>query len=396
MGMQQRLAFGLAVSGVALLAAVFPGRAAAQYGGQPVRNLFSAPADARRPAMQAEDPYNPDVWIAQRGTRAGSAASAGRRSTATSRLASHQPEVVPAPIAAGDVAYEIGPEIHGGAPCESCGHGDCTGESCDVQCVPCRRTGIDHVQLFLGPHGFKGPRDGGTNGNFGFQEGFNLSGPFGMAPCHDWGYQFGFLTTQSNLSGTQQSGDSREQFFLTAGIFSRQEVGLQWGVVWDWYHDDYMLNGTADEIELSQVRAQISMRNIHGDEVGFWTAVGTDESESNGITWTAQDQYLLFYKWQFDLGAEFRFYGGLSGDADGIVGSNFWVPLNDHFSLGADWAYLIPEESSGPFGAAQEQWNVSFNLIWHWHCEGRTVGCSPYRPMFNVANNGLLFLQQDP
>src|SRR3990172_9190595 len=55
-----------------------------------------------------------------------------------------------------------------------------------------------------GVHGFKGPydrlRDGG---NFGFQEGFNIGF---KVPLSEFGYQIGYQTMQSQLSGDANTG----------------------------------------------------------------------------------------------------------------------------------------------------------------------------------------------
>lgn len=405
MGTQQRLALGLWTSGIALWSALFPLPAAAQYGGQPSRTIFSAPADAHKvPASsraQTADAYDPNVWLAQRSSR-GRSTVAYAGSPAPQMVSHDASELIPTPMpahSAHGVEYEIGHEMHH-HDCTSCGQGDCTASECGdcgehARCVPCRRTTINHLQIFAGPHGFKGPRDFGSNGNFGFQEGFNVSGPFGFLQCYDVGYQVGFQTTQSNLSGTQYRDEARIQYFITAGLFSRKPVGLQWGVVWDYYHDDYDIFGVESTIELNQVRGLLSIKNVRGDEIGFMGSVGTDDTDDVfSLAWMPVDQYMLFYKWQLEMGAEARIFGGLSGEADGLLGADAFVPLNDRLSLGLSWNYLIPEEGNSPLGAASEQWNLAVNLTWHWRCDARTTTCSPYRPMFNVANNGSFFVRQ--
>lgn len=424
MGKQQRLALGLLVSGVALLAASFPRQAAAQYGGRPIHKLFDAPQDATRlrgARTEAEDPYNPDVWLARQAL--GDRAAKKRRAPAARQASHAEPlppegkavsskvvrrQVIeaeeipapmptgPAPMPGGGVAYEIGPTL--GVPCESCGHavrgtGPCPQCGNPTRYVPCRYTTIEHAQVFVGPQGFKGPRDFGANGNFGFHEGFNLSGPFGLMPCHDIGYQVGFQALQSDLSGTRSSSDVRNQYFVTAGLFTNNKVGLNFGAVWDYFHDDYNRFGRSNQIDLNQIRGQVSFRNVLGHEFGTWVAVGTDQANERRSDWTPVDQYTLFYRWRFDQGANVRFWGGLSGHGDGIVGSDFWLPLSDRFALAANWNYLIPEQGNGPAGAAAESWNIALNLVWHLRGAARNAAGAPYLPMFNVANNGYFFVR---
>jgi hypothetical protein len=424
MGKQQRPALWLIVSGIALLAALSPLQAAAQYGGQPVHKLFDAPQDAARlhaARPKAEDPFNPDVWLAKqvRGDRSAPAARRGAVRPAShaeplppggkvisSKVVSRQvvegeeiPAPMPsgpAPMPSGEVAYEIGPTL--GVPCESCGHaapeaGPCPNCGNATRYVPCRATTIEHAQVFAGPQGFKGPRGFGLDGSFGFHEGFNLSGPFGLMPCHDIGYQVGFQALQSDLSGTSFSSDIRTQYFVTAGFFTNNKVGLNYGAVYDYFHDEYYRFGNADQIDLSQVRGQVSFRNVLGHEFGTWIAVGTDRTNQNRRDWTPVDQYTLFYRWRFEQGANIRFWGGLSGHGDGIIGSDFWLPVSDTFALAANWNYLIPEQGNGPAGAAAESWNIGLNLVWHLHGTARQAAGAPYLPMFNVANNGYFFVR---
>jgi hypothetical protein len=425
MGKQQRLAIWLIVSGIALLAAPSPRQAAAQYGGRPIHKLFDAPQDATRVRAarpKAADPYNPDVWLARqaRGDRPAPAARQASHAeplpaggkvvsgkAVSSKVVSRQViegEEIPAPMPSGPapmpsgaVAYEIGPTL--GVPCESCGHAvhddavACPNCGNATRYVPCRATTIEHAQLFAGPQGFKGPRDFGLNGNFGFHEGFNLSGPFGFMPCHDIGYQVGFQALQSNLSGTAFSADVRNQYFVTAGLFTNNKVGLNFGAVWDYFHDDYNVFGRSNQIDLNQVRGQVSFRNVLGHEFGTWVAVGTDQVDEKRSDWTPVDQYTLFYRWRFEQGANVRFWGGLSGHGDGIIGSDFWLPVSDTFALAANWNYLIPEQGNGPAGAAAESWNIALNLVWHLHGTARSAAGAPYLPMFNVANNGYFFVR---
>ena len=54
-------------------------------------------------------------------------------------------------------------------------------------------------------------------------------------------------------------------------------------------------------------------------------------------------------------------------------------------------AYLIPDNNLNPAGSINESWNVGMNLVWY------PGGVSRYRsryhrPMFNVADNGSMFM----
>ena len=58
------------------------------------------------------------------------------------------------------------------------------------------------------------------------------------------------------------------------------------------------------------------------------------------------------------------------------------------------FTYLIPAEHAGQEGASQEAWNISTALVWHWDCRARTSHSNCYRPLFNVADNGYLIIDE--
>jgi hypothetical protein len=316
-----------------------------------------------------------------------------------SRVAHSVEEVMPEPVGDGDMHYGLdgGEHYDGGSGGCDCGGGDCDdcGE-CDHCCPPpgyiCfPYPSPSHILLFGGVHGFKNSRDGGINGNFGFQEGINVSGPVPLFPCLNLGYQVGYQAVQSNLSGTVIDTGSRDQSFFTAGLFMRQEVGLQGGVAWDWMRDEFQ-----DTIDVNQIRAEISLMNFRCREIGALVAVNTREyvNEDTGVQWGTADQFVAFYRWYLEDGGNVRLWGGATSDNDGIVGGDAILPLSDIFSLSVYANYIIPDEPSGVQGATHEAWNLGINLVLHWRCDARSMNCSPYRPMFDVANNGTMVADQ--
>jgi hypothetical protein len=266
----------------------------------------------------------------------------------------------------------------------------------------------DYFEVFGGVQGFKGPRDFGANGNFGFHEGFNVAGPLSFLQNVDLNYQFGWQAMQSDLSGTVFQEDYRRQSFLTAGLFHFQECGLNYGAAWDWQKDEYY-----DDIGLTQLRGQVSLRSPQGREVGFLATVGTNDDQGEGLftggadpvqivpgmIWEANDQFLGFYRWNFDCGGDFRLRGGFSGSKDGIVGADFHNPLNDSWSLYGAFTYLIPSEGNqGTFfdadGTRNECWNISLSIVYTFGKKARHQGCGSTRPMFDVADNGSMLVQE--
>ncbi len=285
------------------------------------------------------------------------------------------------------------------------GCGSCVGvPGPDYWCFPVCFPRLKDMTLWGGVHGFRGPRDfipsaanpgGRSDSNFGFQEGINISG---RAPLVGFlfpglSYQLGYQAMQSRLSGTQDVSDDRGQQFVTGGVFRRTQSGLQFGVVWDSMTDDL-----DEQIDLNQVRYELSLKTPRGRELGFWGASSTNDAVSNNgltdITYSTVDQYCGFYRWNFKDGYQARIWGGATGEGEGILGADVYAPINDRWSVQTGFNYLIPDQNSGIEGVSQESWNLGINLVWHL---GRTAkkGCrSPFRPLFPVADNGWMFVDQ--
>jgi hypothetical protein len=58
--------------------------------------------------------------------------------------------------------------------------------------------------------------------------------------------------------------------------------------------------------------------------------------------------------------------------------------------------YLIPEADAGLTAATEESWNVGINLVWHFGRMARKGRYNPHRAMFEVADNGSLFVDEQP
>ena len=305
--------------------------------------------------------------------------------------------------------WQEGPDFGGG--CESCGQG---AGYCGYGHPFCRAFNwlvgsecgwcwSENLTAFAGVDAFTSPVDFENEGNFGFDYGVDWAGPlwnsFGL------GYQVGGRVVQSNLSGYDQTSnfglfddDSRNQYFLTAGLFRRfrHATGMQWGVVYDYLSDNYYVDAT-----LSQIRAEISIRGPKRIEIGVWTAtnVGDDsfvlpnlngQAATSFVTWETTDQYNLFLRHTTCDGNEMRIWGGVTGDSDGIVGADFRMPFNDQFAIAGVFNYLIPSEGSGPIATQQEAWGLGINLVWYPGRTAKRASNSPWRPLFNVANNATM------
>lgn len=277
-----------------------------------------------------------------------------------------------------------------------------------------RRLLLDETSVFVGTHGFKGPVDMGVNGNFGFNEGINAAGA--LIPFYGIGYQVGGRFTQSNLSGDSNGGvgvqglgnSGRDQAFITAGVFHRAfcDAGLQWGVVVDILDDDYYEN-----FSVTQLRTELSYLFCCGHEFGFWGAFNTKSDTeqiqfaNNQLPFHAEiestDIYTLFYRYNTCLGGQARIWAGGTNNRDGILGSDFRVPLNNQLDFVGGVNYLIPNEGELPVqnnvlvqsGSIEESWGLYMNLVWY---PGRWCGSGcdqrKYRAMFQVADPSVMML----
>lgn len=322
------------------------------------------------------------------------------------------PQQTPPPITGEPYATE-----HNG--CDGCGGlGCCTKTCCPDPCDPCdpcdRWTcGVERdrfcgwcrynpwrnwhwaqdLTLFTGPHGFEGPLDFGTNGNFGYHYGMNWSFPFPIWSCLGVGGQVGAQVLTSNFSGdlvTAVNDEDRNQTYVTGGLFHRGQCHpWAFGVVYDYLDDDYYNN-----FEFGQVRAEISRRFGCRNELGAWIAAGVDEDDedvliNNQLFRTeVRDQYVFFWRHYFPTGGEVRYWGGVTDDNDGIFGGDFYVPLSCKWGLSGDFNYVHPEEGTGADGVMNEAWYVGFQFVWVPSGNAQCLRKSPYRPLFNVANSG--------
>lgn len=285
-----------------------------------------------------------------------------------------------------------------------CNDGNCPRiVPCDGICIPRHR--VEEHSLFIGPQAFKGPLDLGRNGNFGFHEGVNFAGQFGrrlgLGPL-GIGYQVGAMFTQSNFYGNQVNGletKERDQQFVTAGLFRRaRRCGIQGGAVFDYLHDNYYV-----KYNVGQVRAELSYLTRYGNEVGFFGGFhvrpghGLQDNTTLGTLFTQNfttiDYYNLFYRRNLPNGSWGRLWAGATGNKGGMIGADFRMPLTNQWDLNGMFNFLIPGPGAGVGGQTHEGWGLLMNLAWFPGRPSTGVHNGYYRSLFNVANNGLMFVQ---
>ena len=298
----------------------------------------------------------------------------------------------------GDVVY--GSSLSETLGCDGgigCGKlGICT----DGCLIPCPRIDWQKWEFFTGVSGFTGPANRGGHGSFGFNEGFNWTSSLDRI---GWGYltaQAGFRAVQSGLSGTDFTEEDRKQTFVTLGLFRRADWGLQGGAVVDYMHDDWYY-----DMDLLQVRAELSWMYPSGHEFGFWMATDADHARTTsrvGVPfptttteeWRSTDLYAFFFRHtSCDTGAVGRIFGGFTGSKDGLIGADLTVPFATQWALDAEFTYLIPEEGSGPEGSSEEGWNVGLYLVYYPGC--KTAYDKNYnKPLFDTGGNGNFFVDR--
>lgn len=293
-----------------------------------------------------------------------------------------------APCGCGDIGC-------GGTCGIGCGDGVGCGDACGVPVVLCLPP-IKELTIFGGVQAFKNPLDGANRdrGNFGFNEGFNLGGSMSWLGVPAVGYQLGYRATHNQLHGDDDSNtsDGHTQQFFTGGLFHRKPVGLQYGVVYDLLQDERQ-----GSMDFGQIRGLISITNPCGHEIGFQFASKLNENTVMigtlpPVTYHSTNQYLFFYRKHGCQGGELRFFGGFDDDSKGILGADASIPLTDRWSLNTGFTYLIPEEDGGGLGAEEEAWNLGMNLVWHYGKRAKQCYNGQYRPMFDVADNGSMII----
>ncbi len=182
-------------------------------------------------------------------------------------------------------------------------------------------SGIGSVQ------GFKSPVDLGQNGNFGAYYGFNSGFPI----VGSIGGQFGALISFADYQGSAGLVNSRRsQWFLTGGLFRRAtcDSGFQGGAVLDYLNDNFYVN-----MNLLQIRSEISYL-WNKWELGFMGAFHTKSNTATApplfptstVTWQANDQFSLYYRYHYGFNTTARMWIGLTGYGDLLLGGDAQRP----------------------------------------------------------------------
>lgn len=278
-----------------------------------------------------------------------------------------------------------------GGPCEYCST-CCGGPSCPHRW-------FEEANLFAGVHSFQGGLDQGRSGNFGFQEGINFAGSLWHAL--NIGYQVGGMAAQSDLSGSNlfnsnNRNNSRSQGFVTAGIFHRAwcNHGWQGGAVFDWLDDRYY-----SDSQFAQLRAELSYLFVNGHEFGFWGAFNTGQTQVQTINdqttqFSALDLYALYYRKTVCEGGQARVWGGGTNEGDGLFGADFRIPMSNRWDFNGGFNYVVPKDGPNSGAVNQQAWGISMNIVWYPTRRACGTHNTPFRQLFNVADNNVFIIRQ--
>lgn len=302
-----------------------------------------------------------------------------------------------------ELAFPNGFEAACGYEGEGCGDTACDGGCQSSMSCGSRgfRTHWQRYELFVGVNAFTGPLNHpaatgvrGGSGSFGFYEGFNRGDSLGHLLNVDLASQFGIRATQSSLSGTEFTDESRQQIFVTGGLFRRVDFGLQYGVVIDYLYDDWWYRNS-----LAQLRGELSWNDNCGHELGYQIMAGIrDESSTIHLIeddggdfqsvgqFTVTDQHRLFFRGRLKDGSSFEGFAGATNQGDGLLGGTVTSAFRGLVAVQAGATYLIPSNPTRSGAFAEEAWNLSLGIVFR--PVGRTGAGRYRRPMFEVADNG--------
>lgn len=298
-----------------------------------------------------------------------------------------------------DLSEDFSPAEECDCQTGSCLQGECY--QCSAVCVPlCLR--FKDLSVRIGAQGFTGPLNGGMDGSFGGMYGLNWGAPVPWLECFGLGMQLGANGVHSNGYGTSYTGSSRDQFFLTTGLFRRVDWGWQSGVVVDYLHEHWFYS-----TDMVQARGELSWKTQSTSELGFWftasdrrqnvsgrvTPIGSMQSIDFSESISPIDMYSFFYRRSImKTPGEVRFSAGWTGDSRGLLGADLSVPIAPRVALESNFLVLLPDQRDDSTRNEQETWNFGISLVWFPGATSTQALKSYYRPLLEMADNGRMIL----
>jgi hypothetical protein len=266
-------------------------------------------------------------------------------------------------FAAADEQSLISPDMN---RCEY--EGDCSESPCADCSGGCGWQ--DNLSFFLGLEGSKQPQDFGVNAHFGGR--FDVNSGFALSEMRGLGLQIGTsINATANAVQVLEAVGSKEgrvQNFTTAALFQRTDVGLVWGVGYDFLREDYL-----DDFNLGQWRGKAGWLVGCSNEIGVQFALsdrrdnGIVNTVVGGIPVTVDPITMgsVYWRHTWASAAETTIWAGIAEghsesnlalplvgipefppkDEPFLFGAEIHVPLNDSMALFGQGNFISPADT---------------------------------------------------
>lgn len=294
---------------------------------------------------------------------------------------------------------------------DCCGRGGCPDGTCPNG-VPCwfgpLGKAFRNGSYFFGATAFRHPAftnpTGGTDliqdSNFGAYGGFNLGIPLCRLFCGQISGQFGIRSVQTNFSGNEFTGSSRDQTFFTAGLYRRVDYGLQAGLVVDVLAEQFFT-----ESDVAQLRGEVSWAYTNGGAFGFRFTSSQENDSTDGVfdgtsfsnfATTTDDHYRFFLRKIVATGGFEEIYLGWAENDRFAVGADFDIPVSQYFAIQAGAVLYLSDLQDTTSNLGTTRIDDSFNLYagFAFRPKGAAWYRSYDRPLLPVADNGTFLIRR--
>jgi hypothetical protein len=264
--------------------------------------------------------------------------------------------------------------------------------ACDEILVPKYRL-LDPLSVFMGLDGSKQPQDFGINAQFGGRAAVNWAVP--LIESLGIGAQIGTaIDATGDAVQVQQrilGSTGRTQSYTTVGVFQRTEMGLFWGLAYDFLREDYY-----DNFSLGQWRFNVGYMISPRSTIGVWSTISAQSDSgtfgATPVTLVPISQTNAYYKYVWPNAVQTTFWGGLAnehGQVNAVLGdlrelhntfvfgAELQIPLTDRLAIFGQANFITPA-SSGTVDSY-------LGFVYFPHGGARRVVQSSFAPLQTVA-----------
>ena len=139
---------------------------------------------------------------------------------------------------------------------------------------------LDPLSVFMGLDGSKQPQDFGINAQFGGRASVNWAVP--LVESLGIGAQIGTaIDATGDAVQVQQrilGSTGRTQSYTTVGVFQRTQMGLFWGLAYDFLREDYY-----DRFTLGQWRFNVGYQLSPRSTLGVWSTISARAIRAHSV-----------------------------------------------------------------------------------------------------------------